>query len=117
MEEEAGVVGPAVAHLDRERSPQSGHVVSIRPSVWSAAQMPNASHAQFAYHQRSSAWTRYDVGTAENGFAIRRLAVGVEHDRVLLVQPPPPPSLVHRQSRALGDLGGAGARPSSTKSP
>ena len=33
--------------------------------------MPNASHAQFAYHQRPPAWTRYAVGTSENGLSMR----------------------------------------------
>ena len=47
------------------------HEVSIVPSQCGAAQIPNASDAQFAYHQRSFACTRYAVGTAENGFAIR----------------------------------------------
>ena len=36
-------------------SPQSGHEDSTRPSTWSAAQMPSASQAQFAYHQRPPA--------------------------------------------------------------
>ena len=39
-------------------SPLSGHEVSIFPSTCKAAQIPNASQAQFAYHQRSAAWTR-----------------------------------------------------------
>ena len=52
-------------------SPQSGQDVSMSPSVCRAAQIPNASHAQFAYHQRPPACTRYAVGTAENGFAMR----------------------------------------------
>ena len=33
-------------------SPQSAQAVSIRPSVWRAAQIPKASQAQLAYHQR-----------------------------------------------------------------
>ena len=52
-------------------APQSAHEDSIRPSVCSAAHTPKASHAQFAYHHRLSANTRYAVGTAENGFAMR----------------------------------------------
>ena len=36
-----------------------------------STQMPKASHAQFPYHERPPASTRYGVGTAENGFAIR----------------------------------------------
>lgn len=55
----------------RIASPQSAHEHSMSPSTWSAAQMPKASHAQFAYHHRPAARTRYAVGTAENGFAIR----------------------------------------------
>ena len=38
--------------------------------------MPNASHAQFAYHRRPSASTTCGVGTPENGFAIGTLVVG-----------------------------------------
>ena len=53
-------------------SPQSGQDVSMSPSVCRAAQIPNASQAQFAYHHRPAPCTRYAVGTAENGFAMRR---------------------------------------------
>lgn len=56
-------------------SAQSGHDVSTRPSAPRAAQIPKASHAQLAYHHRSSAYTRWAVGTAENGFNIRNSSV------------------------------------------
>ena len=46
---------------------QSGQAVSTRPSEWSAAQMPIASHAQLPYQLRPPASTRYGVGATENG--------------------------------------------------
>src|SRR6185436_3204994 len=52
-------------------SRQSAQAVSMRPSTPSAAQTPKASQAQFANHERPSAWTLNAVGTAENGLAIR----------------------------------------------
>jgi hypothetical protein len=52
-------------------SPQSGQEASIWPSTCRAAQIPNASQAQFVYHQRFAARTRKAVGTAQNGLAIR----------------------------------------------
>ena len=42
----------------------------MRPSACRAAHTPNASQAQFAYHQRPAACTRYAVGTAESGLSI-----------------------------------------------
>lgn len=38
-----------------------------------AAGIPNESHAQGAYQETPSAWTRNDVGTPENG--------GADHNR------------------------------------
>ena len=71
-------------------SPQSGQVLSTRPSVRSAARMPIASHAQL----------RVPVASRRRATSIRRwhrrervrhqqLAVRVEDERVLVVQAPP----------------------------
>src|SRR6266571_1025722 len=56
-------------------SPQSGHEASKWPSTFRAARMPKASYAQFPYHCRPAARTRYAVGAAENGLAILILLV------------------------------------------
>src|SRR3954465_1047023 len=44
-------------------------------SRFSAAGMPNMSHAQGAYHDRSPDWTVNELGTAENGGADHRSVV------------------------------------------
>ena len=76
VEDEALVVGTSVADLDLDRARRSrGSSSRSARRCWSAAQMPNASHAQFAYHRRPSASTTCGVGTPENGFAIRSASV------------------------------------------
>src|SRR4029079_3823471 len=95
-------------------SPQSGEDDSVRPSTWSAAQMPIASHAQFAYHQRSSARTRYAVGTAENGLTIRSSSLPALRTSACA-------SWRRRQAGTTSAWSptspGVGARPSSTNRP
>ena len=58
VEDECVVVRLSVSYLERDRLAAVGHDASIRPSLWKAAQMPKASHAQLAYHHRPSAGTR-----------------------------------------------------------
>lgn len=114
--------------LSAIESPQSGHEVSTRPSVCRAAHMPIASHAQFAYHHRPRACTRYAVGTAADGFelderALRPVPNGkrprVHLGRSLRARHPSRPRAVRRRPRVAHTLppvdphasaGGAAAR-------
>ena len=70
-------------------SPQSGHTDSNRPSVSSAAGIPNASHAQLAYHHRPGT---DPVRRRHGRKRVRhpdRVGAGLEHERMRLVQEPP----------------------------
>ena len=71
MEDEVRVVRLAVADDDSIGAWQSAHSVWMLLSALSAAPIPNASHAQLAYHDRPTASTRKGVRSAANGLAIR----------------------------------------------
>ena len=78
----------------------------MRPSAWRAAQIPNASQAQFAYHHRL---VRLDsVGGGDCRERIRHPDLRrrrVQHERVLLVQSPPArQNLLGRQAFCICNL-------------
>jgi len=71
VEDERITAGPRPRTAPSSAAPQSAQEASMCPVAAHAAQTPSASHAQLAYHHRSSTSTRYDVRTAENGLGIR----------------------------------------------
>ena len=55
VEQQRAASGRPVDDVAPSGSPQSGQVVSMRPSTCRAAQIPKASQAQFAYQRRPAA--------------------------------------------------------------
>jgi hypothetical protein len=55
MEQEALVIGPLGAYVERDRLTKSGQHVSTWPCARNAAQIPSASRAQLPYHHRPAA--------------------------------------------------------------
>ena len=82
------IVGLLLRDLDRDRVTTVRARVSTRPSTWSAARcqcVPGAVGVPPA----AAAFTRYAVGTSENGLSMRISAVaGLRTKRVCIVQAP-----------------------------